>query len=62
MTTNAKEMLIISDRTYSYKAGDESRNINKKECDKIFKRWKDSGETINRKYGMDGHTCWVWIE
>jgi hypothetical protein len=62
MTTNAKEILIISDRVYSYKSGDEHRNITKRESEKIFKRWKDNGETVHRKYGMNGRTCWVWIE
>jgi hypothetical protein len=62
MTTTTKELLIISGNTYSYRQGDNYRTISKRECDRIFKRWKDSGETIHRKYGMGGRTCWVWIE
>ena len=62
MTTTTKELLIISGNRYSYRQGDDHRTISKRECDRIFKRWKDNGKTIHRKYGMSGRTCWVWIE
>ena len=52
--------LIVDGSRYFLSCDGKRAAITKKEAERMFADWKQSGRTIHRKYGLGGQVVWIW--